>query len=252
MTNKRQTAHFRHIVLISLFSIVLVGAKAQKIDKKNTIKLNITNPMIFGGRAIVFNYERVLKNNQTFSIGLGSMGLPNFSKDNKGDSVKLLSNIKDKGFHISGDYRFYLKKENKFDAPHGVYIGPYYSFNHFSRTNGWNLNTTTYNGNVNTALDLNVHSLGVELGYQFILWKKWTLDFVMIGPGIGHYQLRSELSTTLTLDQQSLFFNQLNNFLQEKIPGFNRVIDAGEFRKSGSGSKFGLGYRFMVNVGFRF
>lgn len=248
------------IRLISLKSFCAVGlliislsvAAQETSPKKNTIKLNLTNPMIFGGKAIVIGYERVLSANRSFSVDIGTMSLPSFGSGTVNDSLKLLSGLNEKGFHISADYRFYLSKENKYHAPRGVYIGPYYSYNSFSRSNSWNLKATNYTGNVNTDLGFHVHTIGVEMGYQFVFNKKWVVDMVLAGPGIGFYQVNAALATTLPENQKGPFFDQLNKYLQEKIPGLNKVIGEGSLRSNGNYKTTALGFRYMINVGFRF
>jgi len=243
---------FTCLLLVSAF---IAGAqeKATKSDvRKNTIKLNLSNPMIFGGKAIVVGYERILSPYRSFSVDIGTMALPSFGSGSVNDSLKLLSGAKDKGFHISADYRFYLSKENKYEAPRGVYIGPYYSFNSFSRSNSWNLKATNYTGSVNTDLGFRVHTIGMEMGYQFVFNKKWVVDMVLAGPGIGFYQVNAALATTLPENQKGPFFDQLNNYLQEKIPGFNRVLGEGSLRSNGNYKTTALGFRYMINVGFRF
>ncbi len=40
------------------------------------------------------------------------------------------------GYKVGGEYRFYLKKENKFLAPRGVYLGPYVSYLFFNNERG--------------------------------------------------------------------------------------------------------------------
>lgn len=245
------------IFLTCLLAVIAMSAvaqeKSEKSDvRKNTIKLNLTNPMIFGGKAIVIGYERVLSPNRSFSVDIGSMSLPSFGSGSVNDSVKLLPNANEKGFHISADYRFYLSKENKYPAPRGVYIGPYYSYNQFNRSNSWNLNATNYTGNVNTDLGFRVHTIGVEMGYQFVFNKKWVVDMVLAGPGMGFYKVNAALATTLPENQKGPFFDQLNNYLQEKIPGFNRVLGEGSLRSNGNFKTTALGFRYMINVGFRF
>jgi hypothetical protein len=76
-----------------LLAVIAISAgaqeKAEKIDvRKNTIKLNLTNPMIFGGKAIVIGYERVLSPNRSFSIDIGTMALPSFGSGSVNDSLK--------------------------------------------------------------------------------------------------------------------------------------------------------------------
>ena len=120
---------------------------------KNTIRFNITNPLIFGGKSIIFGYERVLKNNRSFSINIGQTGFPSLnlvsSEELKANSIR-----SEKGLHLSADYRFYLGKLNRYDAPRGVYVGPYYGYNSFEKKHNWTLNSDTFQGNVVSNLTL--------------------------------------------------------------------------------------------------
>lgn len=237
-------------LLVLIFSATCTFAQAD--GKKNTVYVNLTNPLIFGSKAFVIGYERVLTKNQSFTFNIGRTSLPAFGKGSNIDSVSLKNNSNEKGFHIGGDYRFYLSKENKYEAPRGVYIGPYYSFNSFSRSNEWLLNSATFDGTVNTNTSLSIHTFGAQLGYQFVFWKKLAVDLILLGPGVGVYKIEADLNTTLSADDEALFFDKLNGYLEDKIPGYNLVIDEGEFRKNGSVKTTTLGYRYMINVGFRF
>ncbi len=249
ITNK---FYYRRWLVVLLLTCSATFVFAQLDGRKNTIKVNITNPLIFGSKAYIFGYERVIGKHQSFSIGIGRMSVPGFGKGPSGDSVSLQTNTNEKGFHLSGEYRFYLSKENKYDAPRGVYIGPYFSHNHFSRDNSWILNTTSFQGNVNTKLALNINTFGAEMGYQFVLWKRLAIDFVLLGPGVGVYSIRATLNTTLDAEQKELFFQRLNDYLGNKIPGYNSVIDEGEFKRNGSVKTTTFGFRYMVNLGYRF
>jgi hypothetical protein len=86
---------------------------------------------------------------------------------------------------LSADYRFYLKSENKYKAPRGVYIGPYYSYNTFNRSKDWELSTSNFEGVAGSNLGIKIHTIGAELGYQFQLSNRFVLDFVLLGPGVG-------------------------------------------------------------------
>lgn len=244
--------------LLQAFSIVLllsyfpVSTYAQYAGKKNTIYFNVTNPLLFGSKAKIFGYERVLGKHQSISVNIGRMGLPKFGKGSSNDSVSLQKNSKDKGLHLAAEYRFYLQNENRHEAPRGVYIGPYYSYNQFSRSNDWQLKTTNFTGDVNSDLNLSIHTVGVQLGYQFVFWKRIALDLILIGPGIANYKVKTKLHTTLDPDEEALFFEKLNEYLQDKIPGYNMVIKEGDFNRSGSTNTTSFGFRYMVNIGFRF
>src|SRR5688572_23156580 len=94
---------------------------------KNIIRYNLSGALLFGAsHYIVFGYERLIKPNQSISLNIGKISFPRLISINTG-SLELERDIKNTGTNFSVDYRFYLPRENKHIAPHGLYIGPYYS-----------------------------------------------------------------------------------------------------------------------------
>jgi hypothetical protein len=234
-----------------------ITASAQKdsLLYKNTIRMNITNPMIFGYKSLIFGYERQLKNSQSFSVNLGQSYYGTLTSS-EFDSLREAkgTTIRDKGFHISGDYRWYLTRQNKFAAPNGLYIGPYCSYNYFSRTNNWIFSGNDFQGNIETELSLNIGTIGGELGYQFLLGKKkrFSVDMVLFGPGIAHYKLKTKINTDLSTEDENLVFDNLNDMIHERFPGMNRVIDGEGVQRTGNSNVTDMGYRYMVMIGYRF
>ena len=244
---------------IGLFILAIVvlhfqtnGQKQPKDYKelKNTVRVNILNPII-DTKYIVVGYERVLKNNQTFSVNIGRFSLPKFGSTTS-DFAQIEKSYKDKGINASADYRFYLKNLNSYSAPRGVYLAPFYSFNYFSRENKWTLNSNPAQGEVITDLSFNINTIGGEIGYQFVAWNRLAIDFVMFGPGVGFYGFKASLKTTLSPDDEALFFKELNDKLKEKFPGYDLVIKSTEFETKGSSRLTSLGFRYMIHLGFRF
>lgn len=230
-----------------------IGQDTTKVKKplKNTVRINLTNPIFFGDKYSVVGYERIVKSNQSFSINGGRFSIPKFININTGD-LDIQKEYKDRGIHVSADYRFYLKGLNKFDAPRGVYIGPYYSYNYFNRENNWTYNSETFNGTLATDLTLNFHSFGAELGYQFVFWRRLAIDLILFGPGVGIYGAKAKLSTDLSVNDEAEFFKKLNELLSDKFPGYDQVIKSGEFETKGSFRLTSLGYRYIIHIGFRF
>jgi hypothetical protein len=249
-------------VLCIVLALCSFNVSAQKTDSlykphrefKNTIHFNITNPLIFGGKSIIFGYERVLKNNKSFSINVGQAALPNFSFG-VSDELRAKSVLSEGGLHISGDYRFYLGKLNKFSAPRGVYVGPYYSYNSFDKQHSWEF---TKEGSapliVDSDLNIKIHTVGFELGYQFIFWKRLSVDLILIGPGVAGYKLKADIGGNLSEADKQLFFDKLNEALKDKFPGYSGSVgdSDGEFQKKGYKSTTSVGYRYLIQVGYRF
>lgn len=227
---------------------VPVTAKEKKV-RKNTILINLSNPMLISDQFQIIGYERVLPNNQSFTVNVGKFSIPKFTGD-LADSLGLNTDYKDKGFHFSTDYRFYLKKENKYAAPRGVYLAPYYTYNHLNRENSWNIDGRI--DEVYTNIKFNIHTIGAELGYQFVFWDRMALDLILMGPGFGFYSVKAKVGTNLSQEDESILFDKLNEILADRIPGYDRVIEAGEFSKKGTYNTEGIGFRYLVRVGYRF
>jgi hypothetical protein len=241
------------LVILNGMNLAAQQDTTQEKTRKNTVRFNISNPALFGPGSLIFGYERLLKNNQSISVNLGSASFPKLSRENVDDpELDLRSNSTEKGLNFSVDYRFYLKGENRYAAPRGVYIGPYYSYNYFNRVNNWDLNTTDFQGGVQSDMTMNFHTAGVELGYQFVFWKKLSLDMILLGPGVASYSVKATLDTTLDPEDEQKFFDALNNFLASKFPNYDRVISGEDFKKTGSVTTSGLGFRYMIMIGFRF
>jgi putative salt-induced outer membrane protein YdiY len=207
--------------------------------------------MLFSEDYLVFGYERMLQENQSVSLNVGRFAMDKFG-GNVSEELELKKNSKDKGLNLSLDYRFYLGSVNRYNGPRGVYIGPYYSYNSFSRENTWTLNTDSFQGSVLTDLSFNINTLGIQLGYQFIFWDRMALDLILIGPGVGFYGAKVKLDTDLSAEDEALFFDKLNEYLADKIPGYDKVIGEGELSKNGSFDVTSLGFRYMIHLGYKF
>jgi len=236
---------------------VLVQADPVKEKKfKNTVRLNITNPLIFGERSLVLGYERVLSHRRSFSINLGQSELPSFdlfNPDSDDPEAKLTKNSTGRGFNTTADYRFYLTAENKYDAPHGIYLAPYVAFASMGRENTWSLNFDGgYHGEVVTDFNLSFFAFGGELGYQFILWKRVALDFILIGPSVATYKLKAKLDTNLAPEEESIIYEKISEALEERFPGYSFAFDDAEFVKTGTSDLIGPSYRYVIHIGFRF
>ena len=240
------------LIMSSAQSIYGQEEKPEKKNLKNSIKLNITNPMIFGTNCYMIGYERTIGNHQSFSVNIGRFSLPKLVSINTDSITELEKSGSSKGFHFSGDYRFYLAKENKYNSPHGLYIGPYMTYNSFSRKMSFSAATESFTGDLNADYSFRIASVGFQLGYQFIFWNRVSLDLILFGPGIASYKIKANLDTTLDPDQESELFQKLNEKIAEKIPGYDLVLNPGSFERTGSYNTTSLGYRYVVMLGIRF
>jgi hypothetical protein len=247
-----------------LWSVVLlcsIGCLAQGLPQtkdatapqyKNVIRYNVSGAMLFNfDKYIVFGYERVVAPTQSFSVNFGFAALPKLVTISTAD-YNLTSDRKNTGINFSADYRFYLKKENRYVPPHGLYIGPYYSFNHFERECSWTYNGPSSGNDVETHSDINIHMVGFELGYQFVLWKRMTIDLVMVGPGIGFYEYVATFGSSIPATEREQLLDALTQVLTQKFPGMNFVFADQRFDADGTLRTSAGGYRYIMHIGFRF
>jgi len=225
-----------------------------KNTRKNVIRYNVSGSLLFGfDKYAIFGYERVVNRHQSFSINVGPVALPKLISINT-DSFHLQKDTKNNGFNASADYRFYLASENKYYPPHGVYIGPYISYNHFDRGNAWTFQHSGTGSSITTDTKLSIFTGGFELGYQFIFWKRLALDMVLIGPGLANYNIKATYQTDINLtDEQRKNLQQaLEQLITQKFPGMNYVLADKEFNASGTLGTTSIGFRYLVNIGFNF
>jgi hypothetical protein len=221
-------------------------------QRKNVIRYNLSGALLFGfDKFIVFGYERLIGRNQSISVNFGKAALPDIVSIIT-DSFELKRQGESKGTNISIDYRFYLQKENKFLAPHGVYIGPYYSYNHFTRENQWDHSNSSNSNYVTSHTDLNIHTIGFELGYQFVFWKKLTLDLLMVGPGLGFYNYKASFDSNVSGADREQLLKGLQQLLTQKFPGFNYVFSDKQLDGTGTLNATAAGYRYLIQIGFNF
>jgi len=237
------------VILISHFEKV-IGQQTTPL-RRNTIKLDLTSNLLFRN-ALNFSYERVRRPNQAYAITLGYQEFPKVTSI--GNGIETTDDSKKRtGFKVGGEYRFYLKKENKFQAPHGVYIGPYASYLNFN--NERDLRITADDGTITDAFfksNINVLNIGVQAGYQFVINDRWSIDLAFIGPSISRYSAKFRLDSNLDIDDEYEYQNEILQALVDRFPLLDDLIKDKEVNQNGKMDTWSFGYRYQVLIGYRF
>lgn len=242
----------KKLFLILVCTITVIATEAQQVidstNRRNTIKLDITSYWLYRN-AIVFSYERITKPNQSFGITAGYQEFPHSSS--LGSRIAVKEDDNKYGLKFGGEYRFYLAKENKYRAPHGVYIGPYFTFHQFKneRTIEVDNNGTIEQGSLNTKFQ--ILNIGFQLGYQFVLNNRWTLDLVFVGPSVSNYRFKAKLDDSFTFNTDDIQ-NEVVKDLIDTFPMLKEVIDEKESTTSGKLDVWSYGYRYQFQVGYHF
>jgi hypothetical protein len=71
---------------------------------------------------------------------------------------------------------------------------------------------------ITTTSKFEIHTIGFELGYQFLFWKRMALDLVMIGPGISSYRLNTKIVGNLNSEEREQLREGLQQLLQQNFP----------------------------------
>jgi hypothetical protein len=218
--------------------------------RRNIIKWNPTPFVLWSAKDINFSYERILKPYRSFSLNAGYFVLPSSGIY---DSLNIKAARRNWGFTVSGDYRYYFKKRNKNFAPDGLFWGPFGSFHYTGFENDIEvLNSDLAQGTLNLRADVAILSAGVELGYQFVIKEKFTIDLIFMGPSFSVYSGKISLGGNLALDENDEYLKAIRDILIEKYPFLPELVNIGEFNSSGVSTSFGFGMRYMVQLGYRF
>lgn len=243
------------LLLIAGYSIgqqVSPTDTTQERVRKNVVRYNLSGALLFGfDKYVILGYERVIAPNRSISVNLGRASLPKLVSIST-DSFSSERSRERSGYNISIDYRFYLKKENKYQAPRGVYIGPYYSYNKFTNKTEWQYKNRSANSYVNTNSEFKIHTIGFELGYQFILWKRLALDFVVVGPGLGFYDYQAKFDGNIDAATKEQLLQGLEDLLTQKFPGMNYVFSDEDINADGVMRTNTIGYRYLIHIGYNF
>ncbi len=242
----------RILIGISLFLVFSTQSHSQVPDsfayRKNAIRLEITSALLYRN-AFVFSFERMIKKNQSLILTAGYQELSGLS--GFADSIKAISKGTNSGYKFGAEYRFYLAKENKYASPHGLYIGPYFSTTGFNNATGITVKTNGLieNGTVNSTI--RIVNLGFEMGYQFALSNRWNLDMVFAGPSISSYDIKTKLNGNFTFDPNNIQNETLQNVMN-KFPGLKSLFENETIGTSGRLKKWGAGFRYQINIAYRF
>ena len=242
-------------VILMVCTIVgthLVEAQDQEVtletQRKNTVKIDLTSYYLYRN-AVTFSYEWITKPNQSFAVTAGYQEFPRTSS--LGGNVGVKDDRDRNGFKFAGEYRFYLKKENKHLAPRGIYIGPYMAYHAF---NNERVIEVDNNGTPEQAIldsKFTIFNVGFQLGYQFMFNNRWTIDLVLIGPAISNYRYNLSLGGNYTFDKEDIQ-NEIILALIDKFPVLEEIIDEKEVSGSGKLDAWAYGYRYQLLVGYHF
>lgn len=219
---------------------------------KNNIHLNIAPMIIFGKNNYVLGYERVINKHQSITINLGYWAFSPMKEESSSD-LTFNRKIQSTGYSVALDYRFYLRSENKYNPPRGVYIAPYFGSYNLIRTDNIKIHLEEPElSYLDLRTKFGLNSLGIQLGYQFVIMKRISLDFILMGPSLTYYNLNLSLKGDLGGLAENEFFQQVVEILLDKYPWMQELVDKTEISSKGRLEIWSLGFRYGIQIGFVF
>jgi len=216
--------------------------------RRNILKWNMTTFILFSYKNINLSYERILKPYRSFSVNAGYFELP---FDGLFDSLFVDKTTKKSGFSFAGDYRFYFDKRNKNWAPDGLYWGFYGSYHHYQFENTITfVNRPDIQGNAIFGGDFNIISAGAELGYQFIIKDKLSIDLVFMGPSLSAYQRKFILGGNVNNENE--YLDAIWEAIKDKYPYVRDLAESGEIVNNETSTHMGFGLRYVIQIGYTF
>ena len=196
--------------VVVIFVSVIIG-----FAQENVIKTGLTNAL-FGDFNL--SYERVINENNSLQVKAGYLNpMVSFTISEKLVTPGDYTFVEGKGgFHISAEYRFYLKKGM---ALKGLYLAPF--IRHFNQR-------LLYTDIISSDLfdvDLKAINFGVggQIGYQLIINDALTFDFCFIGLSLDHYN--GNLKYTLHQPRTGFSYASITDDIDQSLNDYSFLIN---------------------------
>ncbi len=102
-------------------------------------------------------------------------------------------------------------------------------------------------GTIDTEID--ILFVGFQLGYQFIIWDRLTLDLILFGPALGMHSADLKAQGDLEAGED---VQEFLDYLKDQFPLAGELASSGEATAIGSTTTWSAGYRYSFSLGFRF
>ena len=241
--------------LILLFTLISPFAYSQDLDlSKEKNYTNYNNEVSFDVLQVIngvyqFGYERYVWNNFSASLSVGYKGKEGLVKISGLDGEKIKTgDIYYTGYQIVPEVRYYLKNTGNKTLT-GFYFGAYLKYSNYkSDLDGSYISSSGTPYVLEFDMEVDVTSVGFMIGYKLPLSKHFNIDFIIAGPGSGHYNFAFKNQEDLPDE----FYEDLNTALED----YNLLdLMNSDFRFSNvnNNSKFtALSFRYGISIGYMF
>jgi hypothetical protein len=93
--------------------------------------------------------------------------------------------------------------------------------------------------------------VGFQLGYQFVIKNRVTVDMVLVGPSISNYSAKIKLNGSFNFDKNEVE-NEILLKLLDRFPMLDELLTDIEVSSNGRFDAWSLGWRYQLLIGFQF
>jgi len=237
------------LFVISISVLCTVSAYSQTADDSaylNTLKLN-TAALVFNNISI--QYERQFDERWSIQMGGGYKwggGIPKIL--GLGDFIMTSNTSGLRGFSFTPEVRYYFKPCECPGERSGLYGGIYTRYTRFYgdlRVQYWNGDQYMDVGATGAMQEMGI---GLQLGYQLVIKKRFVLDLMFMGPRRSFQKLNFEVDSDFAEDIIPLIEEEINKRLEYL------GMDPISIPVSGSAeAKFGFSnFRYGIGIGYMF
>lgn len=213
-------------ILLLMFLILSINGQAQlSLNVKNYPENNIkTNPLNLAFGNLNISYERMMDDYQSLNFRLkGSFYAP-FKNKIDGTSIdpgswygRFTSAPKYTAIGADAEYRFYNKNKK---GPQGFYVAPYLRVNHYTAQTGMQyigmLNGSARDIMGNLYLYPTRIGTGVQLGAQWLINKKVTIDWSFFGIGADLWMIKGKIKSAGLIGDYPQMQQDLHGYLNRR------------------------------------
>ncbi|MES1217532.1 MAG: hypothetical protein ABUT20_18630 [Bacteroidota bacterium] len=241
----------KKILLLILLPFLYQFSPAQDKEFEPAIAVKWAPTGLFwGSGSVQGEYSFTKKNSLTAKIGV-PIG-KNYHSMFHGKEIDL--NMK--AFSFLAGYRMYFSKQKK--KLRGLYLEPFFQYVHHTTSGLGQTNLNSQPVNLNFTNTYNAFGIGAQLGIQYIVAKRFVVDFFFLGP-----ELNSATNSFRAIDPSDSgswdnieasqaesdihdFLNQfpfIRNKVDVKVDKINKTVNA-DFNGWLTGVRFGVSFGF--------
>lgn len=219
---------------------------------RNVIKFNPTPMLLLGNvNNITLSYERLFGRQISASVQVGYLLFPRLFDDTIAGLIAIYDRSRF-GVNLAADFRYYPGIRNRRPAPDGLYLGAYISYYGFQFSNHFDILYATADQNGHLEGRLNIMNIGLELGYQFVFWKRFTVDLLMFGPSVSRYGRDLTISGELDPDEIGNINQEVADKIFARFPALKTIFSGEDLKINGARTNLGIGFRYSIQLGFHF